>query len=52
MQTFKVKAIKPLKACGASIDAWIKEATSIGSQVHHANIIGQAIDRNLRNQNA
>jgi hypothetical protein len=46
------RAIRSLKTCGATVDEWIRETTDIGSHEYDANIIGQIIARNIRNQNA
>lgn len=44
--------IRHLKAWSEPIDEWIRKATGIGFQELHSNIIGQAIVRNIRIQNA
>lgn len=43
---------RPLKAQGVRIDEWIRETTGVGSQEYNANIIGQIVPENIRNQNA
>jgi hypothetical protein len=36
----------------APMEEWIRDVTNIGSNVYHANIIGQVIVRGLEYQNA
>jgi hypothetical protein len=42
------RAIRLLKAHTTPMDEWIRDMTDDASQVHHTNIIGQAIARSLR----
>ena len=46
------REIKSEKAQGAPTDEEIRETTGIGFHENHANIMGQAIGRSIRNQNS
>ena len=52
MQTQNVREQQTIESCGVPVDEWIRETTGTDSQDFNANIIGQIVPENIRNQNA